>query len=135
MWQVSALEAKLKALKIEARTMHAELIGKLKQQDKELAAVERRHADALVVVEAVTAKKESYLRTKIDGLGRQVRTLRASSSNGRAMLYWTSMDASRGKSSSKRAQHLARGGAATGAGAGGGRGGEEEGPVWSTLDY
>ena len=128
--KVSALEAKLKALKIEARMMHAELIGKLKQQDKELAAVERRHADALVVVEAVTAKKESYLRTKIDGLGRQVRALRASSSNGRAMLYWTSMDASRGKSSSKRAQQLARGGG----GSGGGGSGEEDGPVWSTLD-
>ena len=54
-------------------------------------------SDSLLTLDVEAQKERSFLRSKIDTLGTQVRNLRSSTARGRAMLYWTSMHSTRGR--------------------------------------
>ena len=88
-------------MKQEARASHGELIQRLKSVERERLLLEKQHADDMLTLEADKTKKEGFLKGKIETLGKQVRTLRASSSRGRAMLYWTSMNEARSKAAAR----------------------------------
>ena len=52
---------------------------------------EQEHEDQLLTNDAAYQKERNFLKAKIDTLNKQVLALRASSSTGRRLLYWSTM--------------------------------------------
>lgn len=88
---VKSLEAQIRTLRSEAREKHADLIARIKAQDKARQALEKTHADEILTLDAVAERERSFLRAKVEALGAQILSLRSSSARGRAMFYWSSM--------------------------------------------
>lgn len=88
---VKAAEDKLKALRLEARQMHHNMSSAYRELEEAKTVQDIEHANQMLIHENEASKERAFLRAKIDTLGKTIMSLRASSSRGRAMLYWSSM--------------------------------------------
>lgn len=96
--RIGDLQGKLKALKIEARTMHANLTANFKSLEREYQQQEAKHALHMQATQNEFSRERNFFEGKIEQLGKKILALRSTTARGRAMLYWTSM-----KSAVKRA--------------------------------
>ena len=100
--EIDDLKGKLKDLKVEARTMHTNLTANFRSLEREYQLQDQKHATQLLATENEHARERNFFKGKVDSLSKQLIGLRASSSRGRAMLYWTSMKGGKQSAAAKR---------------------------------
>ena len=84
-------ERRLMAMRADARATLEAMNGRLKTLMSENVALEAQHEEDLAVAENAHERERSFLNRKAEKLHSQVRALKASTTRGRALFYWSSM--------------------------------------------